>query len=61
MADPDKLRQRATRLLALALNAREQGITSASELEELAHEGIIHAEDMERQGAQQQSKDDKKE
>jgi hypothetical protein len=48
MDDAARIRERAVRLYALALQAREHGYTSASELERLAHETISHAEELER-------------
>jgi hypothetical protein len=47
MPDSDKLRDRATRLFAMALKARETGFASAAELEKLASEALAQAEDME--------------
>ena len=46
MSDSDKLRDGATRLLALALNAREQGFSSANELADLANEALAQADEM---------------
>jgi hypothetical protein len=51
MPDSDKLRDRATRLFAMALKARETGFASAEELEKLASEALAQAEDMERRTA----------
>jgi hypothetical protein len=51
MADSDKLRDRATRLFALALKAREQGFRSADDLAALASEALAQAEDMERRAS----------
>ena len=48
MDDAAQVRERAVRLYALALQARERGYTSASELERLAHETMAHAEELER-------------
>jgi len=48
MSDSDQLRDRATRLFAMALKARETGFASAEELEKLASEALAQAEDMER-------------
>jgi hypothetical protein len=48
MPDSDKLRDRATRLFAMALKACETGFTSAEDLEKLASEALAQAEDMER-------------
>ena len=48
MSDSDKLRDRAARLFALALQARERGYVSADELAKLASEALAQAEDMER-------------
>jgi hypothetical protein len=68
MDDAARVRERATRLFALALQARERGYTSASELERLANETMAHAEELERraaampqQVAQQQPPQSKKE
>jgi hypothetical protein len=48
MDDAARVRERAVRLYALALQARERGYTSASELERLANETMTHAEELER-------------
>jgi hypothetical protein len=48
MSDSDKLRDRATRLFAMALKARETRFVSATELENLASQALAQAEDMER-------------
>jgi hypothetical protein len=48
MEDAARVRDRAVRLYALALQARERGYTSASELERLANEAMAHAEELER-------------
>jgi hypothetical protein len=48
MSDSDKLRDRATRLFALALKARDHGFRSADDLADLASEALAQAEDMER-------------
>ena len=49
MADSDQLRDRATRLLALALKARDNGHPQyADELTQLASEAFEQATDMER-------------
>jgi hypothetical protein len=48
MDDAARVRERAVRLFALALQARERGFTSASELERLANETMAHAEELER-------------
>ena len=49
MSDVDQLRDRATRLLALALKARDDGHTHyADELTQLASEAFDQAADMER-------------
>jgi hypothetical protein len=48
MDDAAQVRERAVRLYALALQARERGYTSASELERLANETMTHAEELER-------------
>jgi hypothetical protein len=60
MSDAEQLRNRATRLFALALKVREQGITAYSdELATLASEALDHAEEMESRGSQQQPQSDK--
>jgi hypothetical protein len=51
MSDSDRLRERATRLFAMALKARETGFASAEELERLASEALAQAEDMERRAS----------
>ena len=48
MDDAAQVRERAVSLYALALQARERGYTSASELERLANEAMAHAEELER-------------
>jgi hypothetical protein len=49
MDDADRLRNRATRLLALAILVREQGqIEHSDQLTQLASEILVHAEEMER-------------
>ena len=49
MTDADRLRDRATRLLALALKARDDGHPQyADELTQLASEAFDQATDMER-------------
>jgi hypothetical protein len=49
MSEAERLRDRATRLFALALKARERGPhDDAEELERLAAETLAQAEDMER-------------
>ena len=47
MGEADKLRDRAARLFALSLKAREGGTASSAELEQLAYETLVQAEDME--------------
>jgi hypothetical protein len=47
LPDSDKLRDRATQLLAMALKARETGLAAAAEFEKLASEALAQAEDME--------------
>jgi hypothetical protein len=46
--DSDKLRDRATRLFAMALNAREQGFGSADNLADLANEALAQADEIDR-------------
>lgn len=53
MDDAARVRERGVRLYALALQARERGYTSASELERLANETMAHAEELERHTPQQ--------
>jgi hypothetical protein len=48
MDEAARVRERSVRLYALALQARERGYTSASELERLANETMTHAEELER-------------
>ena len=48
MSDANQLRDRATRLFAMALKAHETGFVSAVELEKLASEALAQAENMER-------------
>ena len=48
MPNSDKLRDRATRLFAMALKARETGFVSGAELEQLASEALAQAENMDR-------------
>jgi hypothetical protein len=48
MDDAARVRERAVRLYALALQARQRGYTSAGELERLANEAMAHAEELER-------------
>ena len=48
MSDADQLRDRASRLFAMALKAREAGFASAAELENLCSEALAQAENMER-------------
>jgi hypothetical protein len=48
MSDSDKLRERATRLFALALKARDHGFSSADDLADLANEALAEADEMDR-------------
>jgi hypothetical protein len=48
MDDSNALRRRAARLFALALKAREEGLSSAEELERLANETLARADEAER-------------
>lgn len=48
MDDVSRIRDRATRLFALALRAREQNLDNAEELTTLAHETLAHAEELAR-------------
>jgi hypothetical protein len=45
MGEADKLRDRAARLFALSLKAREGGTASSAELEQLAYETLVQAEE----------------
>jgi hypothetical protein len=52
VSDSQKLRDRATRVLAMALKSRENGSERhANELTQLANEMLQHAEEMERRSA----------
>ena len=51
MSDADQLRDRASRLFAMALKARETGFASATELEKFASEALAQAENMERRAS----------
>ena len=51
MSDSDQLRDRATRLFAMALKARETGFVAAVELEKLASDALAQAEDIERRAS----------
>jgi hypothetical protein len=53
MDDLDELRERASRLFALALKAREGGYPSAEELEDLANEMLARVEELQRQRGQE--------
>jgi hypothetical protein len=56
MDDADRLRNRATRLLALAILSREQGqIEHSDQLTQLASEILVHAEEMERRLSQKEA------
>jgi hypothetical protein len=46
LSDSDKLRDRATRLFAIVLNAREQGLGAADDLVDLANEALAQADEM---------------
>jgi hypothetical protein len=48
MKDADQLRDRATRLFALALKARDYGFSSADDLADLANEALAQADEMDR-------------
>jgi hypothetical protein len=48
MDDADRLRNRATRLLALAIVSRQGQIEHSDQLTQLASEILVHAEEMER-------------
>jgi len=49
-SDSDKLRDRATRLFAIVLNAREQGLGAADDLVDLANEALAEADELDRRG-----------
>ena len=52
LSDSQKLRDRAARVLAMALRSRENGSEKhADELTQLANEILQHAEEMERRSA----------
>ena len=52
MSDPKELRARATRLFALALAAREQGMDAyANEVTKLASDALAEAEEIEQHDA----------
>ena len=53
MSDTDRIRDRAIRLLALALKAREDGLEYFDRLTQLAMDALTHAEEMERLGSSQ--------
>ena len=54
MNDTDRIRNRAIRLLALALKAREDGRSEDfDQLTQLAMDAFTHAEEMERLGSSQ--------
>jgi hypothetical protein len=48
MKDADQLRDRATRLFALALKAHDYGFSSADDLADLANEALAQADEMDR-------------
>jgi hypothetical protein len=48
MKDADQLRERATRLFALALKARDYGFSPADDLADLANEALAQADEMDR-------------
>jgi hypothetical protein len=50
LSDPDKMRDRAARLYAMVLSAREHGLGSADYLAELANEALARADEMDRRG-----------
>ena len=50
MSDSEKLRVCATRLFAMVLNAREQGLGCADNLADLANEALAQADKMDRRG-----------
>jgi hypothetical protein len=56
MNDTDRIRNRAIRLFALALRAREDGHHEYSErLTQVAMDALTHAEEMERLGSSQEA------
>jgi hypothetical protein len=56
MDDVSRIRDRATRLFVLAIQARDEGHASAETLTKLAHEALAHADELSgrRPGQQQQ-------
>jgi type II restriction/modification system DNA methylase subunit YeeA len=50
LSDSDKMRDRAARLYAMVLSAREHGFGSADYLAELANEALARADEMDRRG-----------
>jgi hypothetical protein len=50
ISDSDKLRNRAIRLFAMVLNARERGFGSADHIADLAHEALTQADEIDRRG-----------
>ena len=48
MPDSDKLRDRASRLFAMVLKARDQGFSCADDLADLANEALAQADEMDR-------------
>ena len=48
MDEANQLRERAAKLFALALQAREHGFVSANELIKLADESLLQADELER-------------
>lgn len=48
LSDLDKMRDRAARLYAMVLSAREHGLGSADYLAELANEALARADEMDR-------------
>jgi hypothetical protein len=54
MDDETRIRDRATRLFALAIQARERGDASADDIIKLANEALSHAEEIQRRVVTQQ-------
>ena len=51
MSESDKLRDRATRLFAMVLNARERGFGSADSLVDLANKALAQADEMDQRSS----------
>ena len=51
MSESDKLRDRATRIFAMVLNARERGFGSADSLVDLANKALAQADEMDQRSS----------